>query len=84
MDKNIHEKRLRRMEACKRMINLGLSFLSLGLVVAIFAYFWMTNFRFSIVEQLNFYKNGHILEIAIYAVVLYAFPECTGERDWDI
>ena len=78
MEKNIHEKRLHRMEACKRMINLGLSFLSLGLVVAIFAYFWMTNFRFSIVEQLNFYKNGHILEIAIYAVVLYAFSKMYG------
>ena len=65
MEKNIHEKRLHRMEACKRMINLGLSFLSLGLVVAIFAYFWMTNFQYSIVEQLKFYKNGHILEISI-------------------
>ena len=78
MSKNIHEKRLRRMEACKRMINLGLSFLSLGLVIAIFAYFWLYHFQFSLVETLHFYKNGHILEISIYGVVLFAFTKMYG------
>ena len=78
MAKNIHEKRLRRMEACKRMINLGLSFLSLGLEIGIFAYFWFHDFQYSLVESLHFYKNGHILELTIYGVVLYAFSKMYG------
>lgn len=78
MGKNIHEEKLRRMEACKRLINLGLSFLSLGLEIAIFAFFWFHDFRYSLVEPLRFYKNGHILEIAMYGVVLYAFSKMYG------
>lgn len=78
MEKNIHERRLRRMEACKRMINLGLSFLSLGLEIGIFAYFWFHDFQYSLVESLHFYKNGHILELTIYGVVLYAFSKMYG------
>ena len=78
MERNVHEEKLRRMEAFKRLINLGLSFLSLGLVVGIFAYFWFFHFQHSLVETLHFYKNGHILEISIYAVVLFAFSKMYG------
>lgn len=78
MGKNIHENKLRRMEAFKRMINLGLSFLSLALVIAIFAYFWFFHFQNSLVDQLHFYKNGHVLEITIYGVVLFAFSKMYG------
>ncbi|MBO5986309.1 MAG: exopolysaccharide biosynthesis polyprenyl glycosylphosphotransferase [Lachnospiraceae bacterium] len=66
------------MESFKRLINLGLSTLSLGLVIAIFAYFWLKHFQYSLVEALHFYKNGHILEITIYAVVLYMFAKMYG------
>lgn len=78
MDKNIHENKLRRMESFKRLINLGLSFLSLALVIAIFAYFWFFHFQYSLVEALHFYKNGHVLEITIYGVVLFAFSKMYG------
>lgn len=78
MEKNLHEDRLRKMESFKRLINLGLSTLSLGLVIAIFAYFWLTHFQYSLVEALHFYKNGHILEITIYGVVLYMFAKMYG------
>ena len=78
MEKNVHEDRLRKMESFKRLINLGLSTLSLGLVIAIFAYFWLKHFQYSLVEALHFYKNGHILEITIYAVVLYMFAKMYG------
>ncbi|MBO7338789.1 MAG: exopolysaccharide biosynthesis polyprenyl glycosylphosphotransferase [Lachnospiraceae bacterium] len=66
------------MEACKRLINLGLSFLSLALTVAIFAYFWLKHFQYSLVDDLRFFRNGYILEIAIYGVVLYAFSKLYG------
>jgi len=78
LEKNVHEDRLRKMESFKRLINLGLSTLSLGLVIAIFAYFWLKHFQYSLVEALHFYKNGHILEITIYAVVLYMFAKMYG------
>lgn len=78
MEKNIHEDRLHRMEGFKRLINLGLSFLSLALVIAIFAYFWFQHFQKSLVEDLHFYRGGHVLEITIYAVVLFAFSKMYG------
>jgi exopolysaccharide biosynthesis polyprenyl glycosylphosphotransferase len=78
MKANIHENRLRKMEAYKRLINLGLSFLSLALVIGIFAYFWFVYFHSSLVDDLHFYKNGHILEISLYGVVLFAFSKMYG------
>ena len=84
MKANIHENRLRKMEAYKRLINLGLSFLSLALVIGIFAYFWFVYFHTSLVDDLHFYKIGHILEISLYGVVLFAFSKCMAEQDLDI
>ena len=78
MEKNVHEDRLRKMESFKRLINLGLSTLSLGIVIGIFAWFWLTNFQYSLVDALHFYKNGHILEVTIYGVVLYMFAKMYG------
>ena len=78
MEQNVHESKLRRMETFKRLINLGLSLFSLALVIGIFAYFWFYHFQHSIVESLHFYKNGHILEITIYGVVLFAFSKMYG------
>ena len=78
MEKNVHEDRLRKMESFKRLINLGLSTISLGLVISIFAYFWLKHFQYSLVEALHFYKNGHILEITIYGVVLFMFAKMYG------
>ena len=78
MKKNVYQERLQRMESYKRLINLGLSALSLGLVIAIFAYNWLTHFQYSLVEPLKFYMNGHLLEIAIYGVVLFMFAKMYG------
>ncbi len=78
MKKNGYQEKLQRAESCKRLINLSLSALSLGLVIAIFAYNWLHHFRYSLVEPLKFYKNGHLLEIAIYGVVLYMFAKMYG------
>lgn len=78
MGNNLYENRLRKMESFKRLINLGLSAMSLGLEIAIFAYNWMVHFRHSLVDALVFYKNGHLLEIAIYGVILYVFSKMYG------
>lgn len=78
MEKNIHESKLRKMEAFKRLINLGLSFLSLALMIAIFGYFWFFHFQYSLVEALHFWRYGHLLEITIYAVILFAFSKIYG------
>lgn len=78
MDRNIHENKLRRMEAFKRLINLGLSALSLAIVIGVFAYFWFVHFQYSLVKELHYYVNGHLLEITIYGVVLYMFSRMYG------
>ena len=66
------------MEAFKRLINLGLSMLSLAVVIGIFAYFWFVYYQKSLVDDLHFYRYGHLLEITIYGVVLYAFSKMYG------
>ena len=71
--------RLQRMESFKRIINLGLSAGCLGLLVAIFAYNWLFHFRHSLVETLrHFYFNGHLLEFAIYGVILLFLTNMYG------
>ena len=78
MERNVYEERLRKMESFKRLINLGLSMLSLALVIGIFAYFWFKYYHLSLVSDLRFYRYGHLLEITIYGVVLYAFSKMYG------
>ncbi len=79
MSINSNERKLRRLETFKRLINLGLTFICLALEIGIFAYHWLFHFQYSVVEQLrNFWFKGHLLEIAIYAVILLAFSTMYG------
>lgn len=74
-----NEEKLRKLETFKRLINLGLTAVCLILEVGIFAYHWLFHFQYSVVEQLrNFWFKGHMLEIAIYAVILFAFSTMYG------
>jgi len=74
-----NENKLRRMESFKRLINLGLSAVCLALEIGIFAYNWLEHFQYSLVEPLrNFYFNGHLLEIAIYGVILFFLSNMYG------
>ena len=71
MNANSYQKKQRRLESYKRLINLSLTAICLFLEVGIFTYNWLKHFRYSLVEPLRyFYWNGHILEIAIYGVIL--------------
>lgn len=71
--------RLQKMEGFKRLINLSLVLLCLLLETGVFAYHWYFHFRFNIVEDLQkFFFKGHILEIAIYFVILFMFSNMYG------
>lgn len=71
MGVSTNEKKLRQLETFKRLINLGLTAVCLGLEVGIFAYHWLFHFQYSVVEELRkFWFKGHMLEIGIYAVIL--------------
>lgn len=73
------EEKLRTMESFKRLINLGLSAICLALEIGIFAYNWLYHFQYSLVEPLqNFWFKGHMLEVAIYGVVLFLLSNMYG------
>lgn len=75
----INEGKQRQRESFKRLINLGLTAVCLGLEIGVFAYHWLVHFQFSIVEELrNFWFKGHLLEIAIYAVILFLLSSMYG------
>jgi exopolysaccharide biosynthesis polyprenyl glycosylphosphotransferase len=67
------------MEAFKRLINLTLVAGCLALEIGIFAYHWIYHFQYSVVEDLRgFWFKGHVLEISIYGVVLFALSNMYG------
>ena len=67
------------LESTKRLINLLLVLVCIGLEVGIFAYHWIFHFQYSVVEPLrHFWFKGHLLEISIYAVILLMFSSMYG------
>lgn len=72
MRTSTNEKRIRHREGFKRLINMGLSAICLGLEIGIFAHHWLVDFQFSLVGDLTnvFWFKGHVLEIAIYGSIL--------------
>ena len=49
MNLSTNEKKLRQRETFKRLINLGLTAVCLGLEIALFAYWWQMQFRWSVI-----------------------------------
>ena len=79
MEIGVNERKLRRLETFKRLINLGLTMGCLGLEVAVFAYCWLAHFQFSVVDELQHYWfMGHALEITIYGVLLLLLSAMYG------
>ena len=79
MRTSTNEEKLRKLEAFKRLINLSLIAICLGLEIGVFAYHWLFHFQPSIVEALRrFWFKGHLLEIAIYAFVLVMLSAMYG------
>lgn len=71
MKTSTNEKKIRKLETFKRLINLGFIAVCLALEILDFAHHWLTDFQYSVVEDLqNFWYWGHWAEVAFYAIVL--------------
>lgn len=80
MKVNSNRSKLQKMESFKRLINLTLVVVCIGLEIGVFAYHWLNHFQYSLVEGLAnvFWFKGHLLEIAIYGVILFFFSKMYG------
>ena len=79
MGKGTYAEKVKKMESFKRLINLGLVAGCMGFEVLVFALHWLYQFRFSVVEELQYFRvKGHLLEIAIYLVILFAMSNMYG------
>ena len=79
MSGSTNEKKLRKLETFKRLINLSLTSGCLVLEIGVFAYNWLNHFQYSVVEELrDFWFKGHVLEISIYGVILFSFSQMYG------
>lgn len=71
---------MKRIESLKRLIILQLSFLGLLVHTGIYAFFWFEEYypflRFH--GKANFFRNGHLLIILIYFVLLFFFASTYG------
>lgn len=66
-----NEEKLRKLETFKRLINLALVGICLGLEISVFWYHWWNYFRLCLVEDLrNLWSRATLAEVALYAVVL--------------
>ena len=71
MNADTNEKRIRKREGSKRLINLGLVGLCTGLEIGVFAYYWETYFKLNLVMELrNLYSKATFAQITLYAVIL--------------
>lgn len=75
---------MKRFESLKRVIVLWLKFAGLLMQTAVYAYIWF-KYYYPIVngymmgrQGLKFYRNGHILMIALYLVLLFFFTNTYG------
>lgn len=71
MNVDTNEKRIRKREGFKRLINLGLVGLCIGLEIGVFVYYWETYFKLNLVDELrNFYARATLVQIVLYAIIL--------------
>lgn len=71
---------MKQIESLKRLIILQLSFIGLLFHTAVYAWFWFEEYypylRYH--GKANFFRNGHILMIVIYFVLLFFFASTYG------
>ena len=73
-------KSMRKLETAKRLILLGLAGIGLLLETLVFYYYWITNFSPSITQLTGvpYYYRVGLLEVALYAVILYFLSNMYG------
>lgn len=71
---------MRKLETAKRLILLGLAGIGLLLETLVFYYYWITNFSPSITQLTGvpYYYRVGLLEVALYAVILYFLSNMYG------
>ena len=69
---------MKKLESFKRVIQLLLAGVGLGLQVWIFAHFYYLYYAPAIVQRLPFWRRGHIVIILIFAFLLYVFSAMYG------
>ncbi len=71
---------MKQKESKKRVIVLLLSLLGLCLQTAVYAYVWLVEYYpyLARLGQVNYYKNGHIIIIGIYFILLFFFENTYG------
>lgn len=79
MNIGTNDKKLKQRESFKRLINICLSAICLGLEAGAFAYHWMNDFRYSVqlTDRVLWFK-GNMLEITIYASILFMLSSMYG------
>ncbi len=71
---------MKQKESKKRVIVLLLSLLGLCLQTAVYAYIWLEEYYPYLAKlgKVNYYKNGHIIIIGIYFILLFFFENTYG------
>lgn len=71
---------MRRFESLKRLVILQLSFIGLIIHTAVYAYFWFQKYYPYLLYhgKAKFFRNGHLLIILIYFVLLFFFASMYG------
>lgn len=69
---------MKKWDSFKRMIILQMSFFGLLLETAVYAYFWLFDYYWTVARRLKFYFRGHVLVIGIYFVLLFFFSTTYG------
>jgi len=69
---------MRELNSFKRLIVIGFSLVTIAFETAIYAWFWLTQFSIQIRIHLWFSFKGHVLAIAVYALLLFAFSSMYG------
>ncbi len=69
---------MRGLNSFKRLIVLGFSLITVAFETWVYAWFWLNDFSIQIRHQLWFTFKGHVLAIAVYALLLFAFSTMYG------
>ena len=69
---------MRELNSFKRLIVIGFSLITIAFETAVYAWFWLNHFSIQIRIHLWFSFKGHLLAIAVYALLLFAFSTMYG------
>lgn len=71
---------MKRLESLKRLVILQLSFIGLIIHTAVYTYFWFQKYYPYLLYhgKAKFFRNGHLLMILIYFVLLFFFASMYG------